>query len=173
MSDERDSLLCLKRDFGAWLAGPDFDWSHFCTFTFSKFPGAHAIKHADLFLQSLATDLERAPIVGFVCTEKGAVGGREHLHGLLSLRGVASSTIGDAWRNRYGFARVGPYNPQMGGIKYVTKYVLKDACAAADWRLYPTLESGPDEDLFRASSRLTGYQLYTRWLAEIDRSEAS
>jgi len=166
MSD--DTFRRLQRDFGQWLAGRDWSWSHFGTFTFSKTPGKRAISHFDAYLRDMAGLFRLDRFVGFVSMEIGPHRGREHLHALLEAHGVAACTLEREWENRYGFARIRPYNPQMGGIKYVCKYVLKDACNAADWRLYTYGADDPNEGLFEPAARRTGYQLYTRWRTELD-----
>jgi len=172
MADDRAHLRTLRRDYGQWLGGSTFAWSHFATLTFSKPPGPRAIRHFGLFVQDLAEELQREPIVAFCAMEVGPEGARHHLHALLELPGVGSEFISAEWLGRFGFARVGPYNPQLGGLHYVTKYVIKDACHTADWRLYPTQANGPGDDLFRAASRRTGYQLYTRYMQELASSDA-
>jgi len=168
-NDEPGSLQRLRRDFGQWLAGNSFRWTDFATFTFRRPPGRGAIRHADVFLRDLAGELERPPITAFVSHEIGPEGGRGHLHALLDVRGVSARFIADEWIRKFGFARVSPYNPKLGGLHYVTKYVIKDCCQRADWRLLPTHGKGQEYDLFRASKRVTGYQLYTRYLAEVER----
>jgi len=59
------------------------------------------------------------------------------------------------------------YNPLRDAVHYVTKYVIKDACDTADWRLISTAEDDSDQDLFQPSIKATGYQLFQRYMAEV------
>jgi len=173
MTDERASTLrLLRRDFGCWLGGPAFRWSHFATFTFSKTPGPRAIKHAEIFLRDLGEWLDRESYTAFLSMEIGSEGGRHHIHALLEFTGVAANTIRDRWAERFGFARVTSYNPKLGGLHYVTKYVIKDACGTADWVIVSTPDEGADGELFRPAVRVTGYQLFTRYIALMRRKGA-
>jgi len=172
--DEPQRLTRLRSDFGDWLGGPSFTWTHFVHAGFSKTPGRKAIEHGCTFFSDLAGDLERDSFVAFVAMEVGPEGGRHHLHSLVEAPGVSGPFIKSEWERQYGFAKVRTYNPKLGGLHYVTKYVLKDACGSADWRLLPTFTDGPNQDLFVAACRLTGYQLYTRQMEEFEqmRSES-
>lgn len=171
-AEEHSRLRQLRRDFGDWLGGPAFRWSHFATFTFSKTPGRRAVVLADEFLHELAVWLGRDNFTGFLSMEIGPSGGRHHVHALLEFCGVASGTIQRRWQERFGFARVSAYNPKLGGLHYVTKYVIKDACGTADWRIVSTPDEGADGALFRPAVRVTGYQLFTRYTTLMRRKRA-
>jgi len=164
--DSEQSFERFRTAFGEWLAGPTFRWTHFATLTFRQARGCGAMRHACSFLRDLAEDYGLESASAFVSMELGVRGSRHHIHGLLEFSGVSSGTLRDSWERRYGFARVSPYNPQRGGVAYVTKYVIKDACGSADWRLISTEDKEPDRDLFQASTRRAGYQLYSDWVLQ-------
>lgn len=74
------------------------------------------------------------PDLHFWVTEDGRLYDRTHLHGLLYFVGSSSSFMMFDWTHRrYGWCRFSKFDPERGGIKYVTKYLVKQA---VDWDMF-------------------------------------
>lgn len=68
------------------------------------------------------TKVALAPVCYAYVIEKGTLGGRAHLHGLLyASASLDCSKLEDAWR--HGLARVLVYNPLLGGAHYNSKEI--------------------------------------------------
>ena len=74
----------------------------------------------------------------FVAAERGAIGGRVHLHGLANFDGLYTSMEGEGlrtwWRSHYGIADVRTFRNRGGAGLYCAKYVTKDTEGGA-WDL--------------------------------------
>ena len=134
----------IKEAMGTWL-GQLAPWDVFSTWTFSRptqVSGAMfwALRHLR-WLENKA----KQPIYGFVGLERGKTGGLVHLHALLGNVGHLKPYCGTPlppgqWRRACcmshgwpcGYARVFPYNPELGARYYVSKYVSK---RLAEWQL--------------------------------------
>lgn len=102
-----------------WLDGQK--WDHFATFTFRhENPTVKQLRRSAARLQA-AAQFERF----FWICEKGEVGGRHHLHGLMAASGISNAAVWDWWFTRYGRALVEDYDPDRGAASYVSKYMLK------------------------------------------------
>jgi len=135
----------VKQEMGNWL-GELAPWDAFVTWTFERIVTAHgAMFWAKRHLRWLEKAAEQ-PVYGFVGAERGKTGGLIHLHGLLGNvkhmnffcgQRFARGQFGNkcclvhAWP--CGYARVFPYNPQLGAMHYVSKYSTKDL---AEWDLF-------------------------------------
>jgi len=165
MEDEDVKRLAgIRERFSEWLGGQSFAWDSFGTFTFSKPVRRGAIPRFDAVLRHVGLRCPGESQHAFIAEERGPSGGRIHLHALLEHPGVLCDSIKREWSSRYGFATVKKFNPQLGAVHYVTKYIIKDSCGLGDWALKSTCDSKPDTDLFQSSIRRTGYQLYTTWV---------
>ena len=74
-------------------------------------------------------DVEQAaglPIAWFRADEYGPLGGRLHLHALVSNVGhLRRLTWMDRWDARNGYARILKFDPEKGAAYYCAKYVTK------------------------------------------------
>lgn len=160
--EDADELCRYRRRFSRWLDSDTFRWCTFATFTFRRTPPTSAIRCLTELLGSLSRDVSAA--WWFIAQERGKVGGRTHLHALGERHDVSPERIRDCWRERYGFADVRLYDSARGATAYVGKYLVKDTNTTGEWELYNTSSSNAVDNLFTASTVLTGYQLYTRWV---------
>lgn len=143
---------------GTWL-GQLAPWDVFATWTFSR-PiqegGAMfwARRHLG-WLQKAAGQ----PVYAFVGVERGATGGLLHIHALVGNVGHLKAACPDRlkpgeWARGCcmlhswpcGYARVFPYDPDLGARFYVSKYVVK---SLAEWDLWG-FPAVPQAAFFRA-----------------------
>lgn len=108
--------------------------SFFVTLTYSPehYPsdGSVSVRHLQLFLKRLRTDIAPAKIRYYAVGEYGDRSGRAHYHLVIfGLRDVGA--IGRAWR--FGMIHVGTVTPQSAG--YVASYVCKKMTKEDDARL--------------------------------------
>jgi len=154
----------LREKFSAWLGGPEFRWTSFGTYSFDHLKGRTTVHCFDHILEWIGKIGSAGSHRCFVCHELGAVNDRPHLHALTEHPGIMYSEVKGRWQKKYGWAKVKPYNSQLGAEHYVTKYILKDACNIGDWAIKSTCGFEADPDLFEAPLRVTGYRLYTDYM---------
>lgn len=114
----------LVEAWGDFLGG--FPWDWFCTLTFrDPVPSFTAHRRFAFFMR----DVEQAaglPIAWFRADEYGPLGGRLHLHALVSNVGhLRRLTWMDRWDARNGYARILKFDPEKGAAYYCAKYVTK------------------------------------------------
>lgn len=143
----------LKQVMGEWLSqlAP---WDVFSTWTFSRLVQVSgAMYWARRHLGWLEKKAQQ-PLYAFIAAERGETGGLLHLHGLVGNVGHLRAYCGvrlpagtwgrdccqvHAWPA--GYARVLPYDAQLGAAHYVSKYVTKQL---AEWELigFPATPQG-------------------------------
>ncbi len=124
MMPTREEMRQVRAAYPAWLDG--FEWSHFCTLTFTEGCGDAFARRA---FSRFAGEVQRSaasPIYWFWVLERGASRTMPHLHALLG--GTAQlpvRMIDRLWR--LGLRRVRRYDPHRSATWYLTKRILSDA----------------------------------------------
>jgi len=154
----------LRQAMSEWLGSEDFAWSSFGTYTFRGTPPGRAMRRFGAVLKYILAVSRSKRCHAFVCVERGRRGNREHIHALAEHPGIFCNEISKVWEKDNGFAYVKPYNPQLGAVHYVTKYIIKDACNVGDWAIETTGGCDAELDLYQSASRVTGYRLYTDYM---------
>ena len=97
-------------------------WSNYFTLTF-EYPPTPQQAHRlwGRYLKRGNTDRD---LSWFICSERGDLGGRVHLHGLsLFSDPIHASGLNGWWRSRYGIADVRPFRDGGGAGRYCSKYI--------------------------------------------------
>ncbi len=127
----------LSEAWGEFLSGYPWDW--FLTLTFREPVKSFTAQRA---FARFAKDIEKAaglPIAWFRGDEIGPIGGRYHLHALmLNVAHLRRLTWMDEWGRRAGYARILPFDPQLGAAYYCAKYVTKQF---GEWDLSDNLQA--------------------------------
>jgi len=124
----------LMQAWGSWLSSK-WDWDWFVTLTFrdpatdnpywTKIGWAYAKNAWRGFVRALGQ--QAGEIYWFRATEFQRWRGVPHFHALVG--GVGKLRRDEAWSwwfERYGFARILPYDPTKGAGYYLCKYVTKE-----------------------------------------------
>ncbi|MBA7688108.1 hypothetical protein ES703_96584 [subsurface metagenome] len=132
----------LKQAWGTWLTElgdrQNGGWNWWATLTFrdpdnpalpnwTKPGWSYTEKAYNRFLAHLTFATYDNPIFWVRAREEQPWRGVSHFHSLIG--GVADLPRDEAWAwwfNRYGFARIEPYNRELGAGFYLCKYVTKD-----------------------------------------------
>ena len=180
-NDKPTSARSLAAAWGEYLA--PYDWNHWVTLTFAPHqprdlwspvpvgparPGAerpgpppnYAHRQFRYWVRRLGA-LGGAPVWWFRGDELGERLGRLHLHALLGGTGrLATQSLDREWRA--GFSLVKRYDPALGAVHYVTKYVTKglaDYDVSGRWGrdgLLPPLSSSVLAPLLAAGQPIAG-----------------
>ena len=143
----------LKQAWGEWLdevGDRKGGWDWFVTLTFrdppperaalgwNKIGMAYANRAWDSFVGEVGDRLGLQVEHWFCGMEEQKARGVPHLHGLMGGVGELRRDAAWAyWHERYGFARILPYDRNMGARFYVCKYVSKEL---TDWRFSDNLD---------------------------------
>jgi len=113
----------FKRQVGEWLNGFNWDWWATFTFRYPCMPYS-AKKSFVRYFQGQGIDYFYA---SEWCGDYHGV----HIHALMgNCFGIRRLTTMDKWYQRYGIARIYPYDQRLGARYYVCKYIVK---SVADW----------------------------------------
>ncbi|MBA7554900.1 hypothetical protein ES705_47539 [subsurface metagenome] len=106
-----------------WLNG--FNWDWWATFTFRYPCMPYSAK------KSFIRFVKGAGIDYFYASEWCGDYHGVHIHALMSnCEGIRRLTTMDKWYEKYGIARIWPYDERRGARFYVCKYIVK---SVADW----------------------------------------
>jgi len=136
-ADARRSQAEIKKAWGAWLDNlASWDWWVTLTFRdpseadqkrgWTKI-GTHYAKRAwETFIKALEGSTEEK--IGWASgTEYQRWRGVPHYHALINgVGGLRRLDWMDWWYNRYGIARILPYDKTKGAGRYISKYVVKE-----------------------------------------------
>lgn len=116
----------ITRDSWAeWLAQDSWDFFGTWTFKYADDPTLPQLRRA---VQNLSDATHPARLAWF--SERGKIGGRGHLHGLIALHPGDPLTGRDLWNwwfRRYGRCKIEPFDPELGAAGYCAKYLTKDS----------------------------------------------
>lgn len=116
----------LSREAWAdWLSGHEWDYFGTWTFKFADQPTLPQLRRA---VQHFADATTPQSLAWFA--EKGKIGGRGHLHGLLRMHPndpVTSADLWNWWFRRYGRCKLERFDPELGAAGYCAKYLTKDS----------------------------------------------
>ncbi|MBA7544393.1 hypothetical protein ES705_36749 [subsurface metagenome] len=106
-----------------WLNG--FNWDWWATFTFRYPCMPYSAK------KSFIRNFREQGIDYFYASEWCGDFHGVHIHALMgNCYGIRRLTTMDKWYQRYGIARIYPYDKRLGARYYVCKYIVK---SVADW----------------------------------------
>lgn len=168
MDDERreaENRFDLNQELGQLLDGPQFRWDSFATFTFKRAPRGCPLGEYTHIRRYVEQQQARGSTAHHaVFAERGSRFGRWHLHALVEHPGLVGSDLKREWERRYGFAGIKKYDYNYGAGHYLANYACKSLDNLADWAILTTHGSGAVDGLFEPAARMTGYQLYSRWV---------
>lgn len=119
-----------KSEFGAWLSRPEWDWYATHTFRAEYVSLKESDRHWQAWLNSLtlACRVRGYERPFYVRVTEHQERGTIHFHSLLGgLGDIRRLLFKDFWE-LHGFARIEPYNRQLGGGFYLAKYLTKTDC---------------------------------------------
>ena len=128
------------QQMGDWLSR--FNWDWFVTLTFRDEPSDYgAWNRAYAWLRWLERSLRRRVGAYIVVEYHRYRAGPNYMvpHVHLLVTGVAGSQRTSVWERtfqRYGRARILPYDPKLGASYYVAKYVAKEAFSRGEWDIW-------------------------------------
>jgi hypothetical protein len=136
-ADARTSQAEIKKAWGVWLDNLA-EWVWWVTLTFrdpsekdqrrgwTKIGTDYAKRAWNSFIKALEGSTEEK--VGWCCgTEYQRWRGVPHYHALINgVGGLRRLDWMDWWYNRYGIARILPYDKTKGAGRYISKYVVKE-----------------------------------------------
>lgn len=124
----------IRQAYCDWLSG--VEWSTFGTFTFAR--RRNVSRAADIFRRHFVYSGRYASPSVVVWGAEPHQSGAGHVHALFKWHpwckpAVEAFNFARLWYKMYGRAEVKPYDPELGGAYYLTKYVLKDAAGSGEW----------------------------------------
>lgn len=121
----------LRDEMANWLS--TFKWDWWSTFTFRFDCNPYSAKN--IFHKVW----DKRDMDYFMAVEWHRWRKSVHIHALMgNTLGIRRLTQMDEWYQRYGIARIQPYNAKLGAKHYITKYIIKEL---ADWDIRITGES--------------------------------
>ncbi len=119
--------LPIIQAYSDWL--DKIPWDFWCTLTFRYDPTPRAALRAFHTWLDQSEFWYRSDYYGFVVTEDGRLNGRTHLHALMGTLGHLEAYRKELWREwhqRFGRARLEPYDKGKGASGYIAKYITKE-----------------------------------------------
>ena len=124
----------VKEKTAEWLQ--TFPWSWWTTFTFrGNYSNASAWRAWERYINTLK---KTSPGVGYFAALEYGLFGRDvpHLHALvLGVEEEYRKRCWAIWFERYGRAKILPYDSSQGAAHYIVKYVARATFDRGDWRI--------------------------------------
>jgi len=160
-----DAAAVLREELAAFLAPPRFNWCSYMSLTFrdDQLPKKGALNHFKI-LTRMIKEWHETEQRAFVCEEYGRSFGRVHLHALVEHPILPLARIKTRWDDAKGYADIKQFNPALGAIHYVTKYIVKDSADLGEWRIVSTRDLDGEAD-WTVIPQLTGYDLWKKEIA--------
>jgi len=174
---ENQTITSLRNGnaFGDWLLSSGISWDTVATLTFRN----NCHQQVERLGARIVNHLGRVTghrVAAFICSERGSVTGRYHLHGLLACGNDGRAALREFWRMAFGFVDIKPFEREGGYAHYVTKYVGKEAGEYGEYGIFGTgygwesIQERPQKQKHQAE--IEGAALLQREIIEYGQKEA-